>query len=121
MPNGLAVDKVDLSGNLTVRRATEIQSLLLSEIRERRNINLDCTQASDVDLTFVQLLLAARKSADDSGVRLSLTHLDGGVLQTALRRAGVLGPSAQTSESDRVFWSTQTMEPADGQDHPHRR
>lgn len=113
--------KVDMSGDLSVRRATEIKSVLISVLREHPVVELDCTNATEVDLTFIQLALAAKKSADSSGVYLSLTHLDGGVLQTTLHRAGLVGSSVPISEADRTFWSSSAQEPTDGQDDPHSR
>lgn len=113
--------KILLSGELNVRSAAETQSTLLASLRANRSVQLDCTQVSDVDLTFVQLLLAARKSASASGVQISLTYTDDGPLDRALQRAGLGAAFAKATETDRAFWSSQAKETADGQDHPDRR
>ena len=51
-------------------------------------IAIDCSAAGEVDLTFIQLLIAARISACASGQRISLAACPDGTLLDALIRGG---------------------------------
>jgi hypothetical protein len=55
---------------------------------ETRSIAIDCSAASEIDLTFIQLLIAARVSIGASGGRLSLAHCPDGPLMDTLTRGG---------------------------------
>jgi anti-anti-sigma regulatory factor len=110
--------RVSLGGALTVRNAEEIRSRLLDALRQHPTVRIDCTAATDVDLSFIQLVLSARKSAAATGKCLSLTPPATDVLSDALVRAGLLG-AADDKPVDRLFWLNKDT--VDGEDHSHRR
>ncbi len=90
-----------LDGALTVRTAEIVHSKLRQAINEHPLIKLDCRDATDVDLTFVQLLLSARLSAERSGKTVTLAARPDGPLSDALTRAGF----QITAEPDETgFW-----------------
>jgi hypothetical protein len=67
-----------------------------------RDVAIDCSVASEIDLTFIQLLIAARVSTQARGQRISLMPCPDGVLLDVLTRGGFrLMP-----ESDGGFWFT---------------
>lgn len=112
--------KISLAGNLTIRNSANIQITLSDLIESHKFVDLDCTQATDVDLSFIQLVIAARKSATMTGGQLSVSHTRDGALHDALTRAGLVGSAAVASDADRAFWATLDKETDDAQDHPHR-
>lgn len=83
-------ETVICAGELTIGRATELHDLLLGGLSSGCDIEVDCSGAEAVDLTFVQLLLAARSSAARRGVGLRLKG-GGGVLHDVVRAGGLAG------------------------------
>jgi hypothetical protein len=51
-------------------------------------IDIDCSAATEIDLTFIQVLIAARVSTCTAGGRLSLAPCPEGVLLDTLTRGG---------------------------------
>jgi hypothetical protein len=64
-------------------------------------IVVDIDAVTETDLTFVQLIEAARRKADETGCNLTLRHPAAGAVLEVLRRGGFLGDD----HSDRAkFW-----------------
>ncbi|TBW37616.1 STAS domain-containing protein [Siculibacillus lacustris] len=112
--------RISLAGNLTIRNSAEIHATISEFLESNQTVDLDCTDATEVDFSFLQLLLAARKTASLTGRSLSITHTRHGVLHDAATRAGLVGTAAVASDADRAFWATLDKETDDAQDHPHR-
>ncbi len=80
---------IQLSGRQTIQEAEQTKRILLESLAESEALTLDCSAVDEVDLTFIQLIMALRKSAEHSGKALSLvTEADSAVLR-ALDEAGV--------------------------------
>lgn len=107
-----------LSGEMTVRESEAIRKKISDALEGDIHLTLDCADVTRVDLSFIQLILAARKSAAAAGMTLTLRHPAGGVLAEALARAGIAAPDADPSDPDQIFWNN-TLEFRDGQYHPH--
>ena len=75
---------------LTVRTIAGIRPVLLQALRDQPAVRLDCSAAESVDLSFIQLLLAARRSAQQSGRSFSLAAPAAGALRAALEQGGFL-------------------------------
>jgi anti-anti-sigma regulatory factor len=89
---------------LTIREADRIQSQLLQAIREQDQISVDCSAATEVDLSFVQLILAARKSAAALGKTLTVIPPTSGVLREVLWRGGIVASASGQLPSEQSFW-----------------
>ncbi len=118
MIEAINIEICALSGDVTVRECESIRNQLSVALESGVSLVLDCAAITRVDLTFIQLLLAARKSAAAAGVALTLRHPTAGVLAEALARAGIPAPDADPSDPDHLFWNN-TLEYRDGQYHPH--
>ena len=92
--------RVSLDGVVTVRTIANARTKLLEALAEHSAVLVDCGAAETVDLTAIQLLLAARLSARRAGKDLSLTAPAGGALLAALEQGGFL-PSSGADP----FWS----------------
>gem|GEM_PF-5035930 len=68
-------------------------------------IELDCSGVEEVDPTFFQLVISARKSAAALGRQLRLAAPANDVLQDALRRCGLLGQASDAVWPDDEFWT----------------
>jgi hypothetical protein len=93
---------ISLDGVRTVRTAEQSHSLLQEALRNASSITLDCSNVTEADLSLVQLLLSARKTAAAGKKRLKLAHAAEGVLGGVLTRGGFLRPDSPAGE--RTFW-----------------
>jgi ABC-type transporter Mla MlaB component len=80
---------VTLSGDLTIRHAAEVQGFLADRLKKYDNIELDCTAITETDLSFLQLLVAASKSAAAAGKRIHLDRQRAGCVGDLVERAGL--------------------------------
>lgn len=95
------------NGALTMRTVTSNLTRLKRAVAERDVTLVDCHAAEEIDLTFVQLLVAARKTAERSSKKISLTGPAEGTLFDTLRRAGfVIRPDTQAGGAGEpeTFW-----------------
>lgn len=97
-------DHLKFSGALTVRVAKQIRARMIDAFREFPSVTVDCSGASEVDLSFIQLMLAARKSAAAAAKTLSFTQPADGALLEALRQAGLVAPADHQPVADQTFW-----------------
>jgi hypothetical protein len=72
----------------TLRTALESLSGATSTGLAPTGFDIDCSAATEIDLTFIQLLIAARLSTGAAGRRLSLAPGPNGVLLDTLTRGG---------------------------------
>lgn len=91
---------INLDGPLTVRAIDAAQAKLAAALRQHTIVTVDCAAATEVDLSLIQLLLAARASAAHAGKTLRLAAPAQGVLQAALFAGGFLPDSP-----DAGFWN----------------
>lgn len=95
-------DHLKLGGPLTVRVAKPLRARIMDALRQFPTVTIDCSGAAEVDLSFIQLMLSARKSAQASGKTLSLAQPADGPLREALMQAGLL--SNNPPAADQAFW-----------------
>lgn len=90
------------SGNLTVIEADDVCARLLSALAAHDAVAVDCAAAGEIDLTFVQCLIAARRSAAAAGKSLTLAAPASGALREVLQRGGLLDAAGE-----RPFWTRE--------------
>lgn len=95
-------DRVVLGGALTVREIKPVHARIAAALRQYATVTLDCSGASAVDLSFIQLVLSARKSAQAAGKTLALAQAAQGPLRAALLQAGMISDEAPAP--DQAFW-----------------
>jgi hypothetical protein len=93
---------ISLDGARTIQTAEKTRSLLLEAFRTASSISVDCSKVTEADLSLVQLLLSARKTAAACGKSLTLALPAGGVVDGILKRGGF--PRADSPASERDFW-----------------
>lgn len=84
------VGNVHIVGEANVRTMADICDQVLSGYRKHDVIRIDVSAITDVDLTFIQLVEAARRSAVACGKRIELAAPAHTVLRHALERGGFL-------------------------------
>lgn len=101
--NNLSTDQatLKLDGAISVRNILPVHSELLRHIDAHPTTAIDLPDGAQVDISFVQLLEAARLYATAKGGALTLARPAGPGLTDILRRAGFTDAAA----SDRAqFW-----------------
>jgi MFS superfamily sulfate permease-like transporter len=93
------VSTLRLSAPLTIRRADEIAEALLGAIEANEALALDLPEDGPFDLSFVQIVEAARVHARAQGKTITLASPAAGPLLQILDDAGFL--SASTTST---FW-----------------
>ena len=93
-----------LDGPLTIRTIADTKDVLSSFMEQKggsgKTLTIDIGDDTECDLTLAQLLLSARKTAADGGMKIKLRGAAGASLLAVLERAGILtGDKKQDS-----FW-----------------
>jgi anti-anti-sigma regulatory factor len=95
--------RLALDGALTIRTAEAVSAKLLEAVNQYSSLSVDCSDVTEVDLSFVQLLIAARVSARLLQKDVALSSRPEGVLLDALTRGGF-----RVAEGDQqgkpIFW-----------------
>jgi len=97
-------DRVVLAGALTVRDIKLIHARIATALRQYPAVTLDCAGATAVDLSFIQLVVSARKSAQSAGKTIALAQPAQGALRTALVQAGMVAALDAAPVPDQQFW-----------------
>jgi len=101
-----------------MRTADALCATLREAIARHPDVSIDCSAAAEVDLTFIQLLIAARKSARQSGKAVALMARPDGALLHALTAPAFVS-SPRTNPASRRFFGSK--EPQHEKEDPHRR
>ena len=93
--------RLGFDSDLTIRHAAPIKQAIANGLRAQSNLKLALNPDAAVDLSFVQLVAAARLHAEAAGRELSFTQPAGPRLHDVLNRAGFIeGVPAE----DLKFW-----------------
>jgi anti-anti-sigma regulatory factor len=98
--------RLAFEGRLTVERADELKKAFSAAVKKAGPIEVDLSGATEIDITFFQLLFAAHRAALASGQTLSLPADHPPAVQKALREAGLCahaGLCANTPE--QCLWT----------------
>ena len=90
-----------VSRDATISEIDQTYRELRDALREEQPVLLDIDALTEIDLTFVQLIEAARCKASETGRDLMLRYPATGALLEVLRRGGFLDD--ETSERAK-FW-----------------
>lgn len=118
-----------LKGDLTLPHAGEIKSALLALLQEEAEVAVRVTQADDMDLSSLQLLCAAHRSAATGGRQLTVSFDDGQLFRKVTASAGYIRDKGCTAGTlDSCLWRdgatvsgpTVSATPASGGSEDHR-
>ena len=85
-------------GGATIRSAAEAQLLLREALAAGGDVEVDCAGVDEADITFLQLLIAAHRSAVQRGIALRLAPPPSPELLAVVERAGVAMPPGMMPE-----------------------
>jgi len=92
---------ITLEASATLRTSEEIRARLLESFAEQDAVQLDASAVAEIDLSFLQLVEAARTHAARAGKTIRLTAPANPALRAQLERAGLLAEGASEA---RNFW-----------------
>ncbi|HSX76267.1 MAG TPA: STAS domain-containing protein [Shinella sp.] len=93
-----------LPATLTIKTMVSVQELILDFLNNNSTAVLDIDEAAQVDLSFVQLVTAARKQAEAKAGRVLLARPASGDLYDVLKRGGFLDEMTPDAAN---FWLHQ--------------
>jgi ABC-type transporter Mla MlaB component len=95
-----------LDGELTIRTITSVHHRLRASLEASDSVELELGGAGPIDVSFVQLALAARRSAEAAGKRVVWAKPAAGPLRDVLIRGGFVSPVAGHASAAEAWWST---------------
>ena len=98
------VAPVRLDGVLGIRSIEPLRRTLAEAIGSHPAVEIDCSGAESVDLSAIQLLLAARRSGQRAGNSVVLSVPLGPALESALRQGGFLASPGESAPAPDPFW-----------------
>jgi anti-anti-sigma regulatory factor len=88
---------------LTTPRAEAIHAEVLAVLSGHANVVMDCSGASEMDVAFIQILVAAERFAARAGKTVALASPPAGLLAETLRRCGFGAPKRPSSALAEVL------------------
>ncbi len=76
---------------------------MMQALSDHASVILDCAGATEIDVAFVQILIAASRTAAKSNKRIELKRPPDGPLPEALRRCGFPPPPATATSLAEVL------------------
>jgi len=95
---------VDLDGPQIVRNIHAAYDRLSAALAEHQSVEIHFHDITECDLSLIQLILSAKRSAERGGKALRLSSPADGKLRSALERAGFLATPAGESNDHLAFW-----------------
>lgn len=96
---------VDLGTEPSIKSVAELRDRLITAIAEHDAITVSAEQAASVDLSVLQVLASAHRSAGAAGKTITLAAPREGALQQALKKAGFLSPAGEPLTREGAFWT----------------
>ena len=95
------ISSVRFSDSVTISNISDAHGLLSSALERSSSVIIDIADVTEADLTFAQLIEAARRSATERGRTIQLRDGAQGAVLQVLQRGGFLDPA----DSERAdFW-----------------
>jgi len=91
------------AGSLTVSQSEAIQASLLEALTGHACVEIDCSGAEDIDVSFLQLLISASRTAAAHNKNLNLSSPPGAVLSEAMNRCGFAVPAPGVTSLASLF------------------
>ncbi|MDB5535733.1 MAG: hypothetical protein JWP26_3428 [Devosia sp.] len=96
---------LSISGDAGLRNVQDIAGLLRQALDSHSSITVATEGLTSIDVTILQLLVAARKSALASGKTLTLHAPPDGVLHRLLVQTGFVGTDGKSRTPEGEFWT----------------
>jgi ABC-type transporter Mla MlaB component len=95
---------LNLSGAMHLRAITDPHAALVQALGAGSDVILDLSEVEEADLTFIQLILSATRTASERGLSLTLSAPAPEPVMQLLERGGFVGAAP---DPRRDFWLAQ--------------
>jgi anti-anti-sigma regulatory factor len=95
---------VDLGIEPSIKTVAELRDRLITAIAENDAVVISATKATSIDISVLQLLASAHRSAGAAGKPISLHAPKDGALRLALQRSGFVSPGGVPLTREGEFW-----------------
>jgi ABC-type transporter Mla MlaB component len=92
-----AATQLELRGRLITPTSEDTHRSIRMTLAKCESLVLDCSEASEIDVSFLQLLVAAQRTAERSRKTIAFSAPPQGVLADAFRRCGFAAPKTAVS------------------------
>ena len=99
---------LSLTGSLPTHRAEAIHAEVFAVVSGHPNVAVDCSNASEMDVAFIQILIAAHRFAVKSGKSVALAAPPAWLLAETLKRCGFSLPTRPTAALAEVLSQPST-------------
>jgi anti-anti-sigma regulatory factor len=97
---------VDLGIDPSIKTVAELRDRLITAIAQESEIVISGEAAKSVDVSVLQLLASAHRSAAAAGKPISLLAPAGGAIHQGLQKAGFLSPLGESLTREGSFWTS---------------
>ena len=102
--------QVRLEGPLTSGELAPVHDELTKAIEKNQTVTLDCNAVTAADIGLVQLIVSARRTAQDAGKSVTLSAPAYGALLDVLTRGGFVNAPGCAPAAAQAFWLNQEDE-----------
>lgn len=95
---------VDLGVEPSIKTVTALRDQLITSIAQNDAIVVSGENVTSIDISILQLLASAHRSATAAGKSISLRASKSGAVAHALQRAGFVSPSGEPLTREGSFW-----------------
>ncbi|CFX33164.1 protein of unknown function [Candidatus Filomicrobium marinum] len=96
--------KIALAGGLGLQDAKDTCAKLVQALEKFDTVEVDLSELTSVDVSIVQLLIAARKSASARGKALTISSNSSENFRGTLAEIGLSGTQGGGCNLDAAFW-----------------
>lgn len=100
----------DLGATPNIRTVGELRDRLASEIGGRHSVTISTSALKSIDVSTLQLLASAHRTAAAAGKTMVIEAPKGGVLAQALVRLGFVSAEGEPLASEGAFWTAGAAE-----------
>jgi len=99
-----ATEVLQISGAMHLRAIADPHAALVQAFAAGADVILDLSEVEEADLSFVQLIISAQRTATERGLSLTLSAPAPEPVLQILERGGFIGPAP---DDRRNFWLKQ--------------
>jgi len=92
-----------LAGSLTVSQSEAVQASLLDALTQHSTVEIDCSDAEEIDVSFLQILISASRTASAWNKNLRLSSPPSVLLSEAMNRCGFPVPASDMTSLAGLF------------------
>jgi len=88
---------------LTVAYADQLHEQIVEALQNHARVALDCSAATEMDVSFLQILLGASRIVDSTDKVICLSAPPSGLLAETMSRCGFALPAEETTSLSTIF------------------